>query len=679
MGFYSEIAKGVPWEYNSNVEAFLKWIDGKLQLPKEGWLQYHLRFLDKIIETIHAYRGGALRAQQPYDLNKIEKHVIKNPGEALNFLRDISNKYKVFSIDIETSNLLTDKEKNCLLGIGVAYEEDKAVCFSVECFRNMVFKSNFKTFVKRKDFIFILHNGIFDRSRTQLLEDIEISIGADTMLMHYCGINEHKGTHGLKDLAQLYLGFPEWEKPLDDWKKAYCRANKIRLKDFQYSYFPQDMLLEYCCYDVCATFQLYHVFLKLMRPETISIYHKLVEASEFYADMIVRGMKLNEPYWFELEKELTNEQWDLEDWFDSHLPGVNIGSPVQLKNILINHFKDEVIESTDKKTMGELQLKYPDDELLQKILRYRKVQKYLQTYLYGIYERLDANKIVHCEFKLHGTETGRLSSANPNMQNIPRDSKIKNLFIAHDGYKLIQLDYSQCELRVLAYISKDDKLLDCYREGRDLHTEMAMHLFGENYDPHNKDQRVIAKTINFGIPYGRTAGGMVESLHIPMWEAKRYLNDWFKGAPKVKDFIEECHRAALADPQDVYVTPFGRSRRYYVTSDSIYHVKNQAVNFPISSTANDLTIHSVVEIGKWLKERKFDAYLVNTVHDSIIIEAREKDIQEIAEHCKKIMEEMPIKCLPDINLPFKADIEIGDSYGALSEPDWHYDEDEEDE
>ena len=392
--------------------------------------------------------------------------------------------------------------------------------------------------------------------------------------------------------------------------------------------------------------------------------------------MIVRGMLVDMKYIYQLENQLSSENEKIYDYLDKHIPGVLITSPKQLMGWLHKKFPNEIIESTDAKALEDLSYKYPDVEELKQILKLRTNEKYLKTYVYGILSRMDSNNVIHCEFKLHGTETGRLSSANPNMQNIPRDSKIKNLFIAHDGYKLIQLDYSQCELRVLAYISKDEKLLDCYREGRDLHTEMAMHLFGDKYDPHNKDQRVIAKTINFGIPYGRTAGGMVESLHIPMWEAKKYLNDWFKGAPKVKDFIEECHRAALADPQEVYVTPFGRSRRYYVTSDTVYHVKNQAVNFPISSTANDLTICSVVEIGKWLKEKGFDAYLVNTVHDSIIIEAREKDIQEIAEHCKHVMEEMPKKYLPNVSLPFRADVEIGDSYGALSEPDWHYDEEE---
>ena len=141
MGFYDVIAKDVPWEYTTNAESYLKWVDGKIQLPKAGWLQYHLGFLDKIIETLHAYRNGALQAMQPYDLERIEKHVIYDPEEATNFLGVISNKYKVFSIDIETSNLLTDKAKNCLLGIGIAYEEEKAVCFEVTCFRDTALRN----------------------------------------------------------------------------------------------------------------------------------------------------------------------------------------------------------------------------------------------------------------------------------------------------------------------------------------------------------------------------------------------------------------------------------------------------------------------------------------------------------------------------------------------------------
>lgn len=676
MAFYDRIAKDISWEYTSNTDAYLRVVNGKLQLPQPGWLQYHLKFLDNVIEAIDAFRHGLLRGT-PYDMSQLLKTVVTDPNEGILWLGQLQSSV-LFSIDIESDNLYTDKTRNKVLCIGMAYSPTQAVSFERNCFLDDNFRKVFIKFVANDSHKFILHNGIFDRSRTDLFEDIKLKISEDTMLMHYCGINEHKGTHGLKELAELYLGFPEWEKPLDNWKYQYCRTNRIKIKDFQYSYFPRKMLCEYNCIDVCATFQLYQVLQKLMRPETINIYKKLVEASEYYSNMIVRGMRLNEAYWFELCDKLEKIEYDLEDYFDAVAPGINMASPIQLKALLTKHFPNTIIESTDKEALEDLQEMYPDNELLNNIMVYRKNSKYLKTYVNGLWEHADANKIIHCEFKLHGTETGRLSSANPNMQNIPRNSEIKRLFIAHEGYTLLQLDYSQSELRVLAYISGDQKLMQCYIDGRDLHTEMAKQLFGDNYDPENKDQRVIAKTINFGIPYGRTAGGMSRKLHLPMSEARRYLDNWFKGAPQVKTFIDKCHADALAEPQRVYTTCFGRSRRYYVTSDSVYHVRNQSVNFPISSTANDLTIYSLVEICKWLKEQKFDAYPVNTVHDSIIIECHEQDAKVIAHKCQEIMAAIPAQYLPNVQLPFKADAEIGECYGDLAEPDWEGD-DEEDE
>lgn len=677
MGFYDNIAKNIPYEITSNEDAYLHVVNGKLQLPNPGWLRYHLRYLDSVIETIHAFEKGLLSIRT-VDLDAFEKKVISDPQEGIKFIRFLSNKYKVFSVDIETDNTLPDAKRNRMLCIGVGYELYKGVAFRRECFENKLFRILFQNFVKRKDFIFILQNGIFDLSRLKIIEGIELKLDEDTLLMHYCGINEHKGTHGLKQMAQLYLGFPEWEKPLDEWKRQYCRMNKIRIKDFQYGFFDQDWLAEYCCIDCCATIQLYYVFKTLMRPESIPIYKKLVVASKYYARMIERGMLLNMEYWEELRVQLENERLDMEDELDELIPDVKVTSPIQLKNWLQAAFPYDYIESTDKVTMENLLLKYPDDLRLQKILEYRKNLKYLKTYVYGLWERKDTENVIHCEYKLHGTETGRLSSANPNMQNIPRNSEIKRLFKAREGYKYIQLDYSQAELRVLAYISGDDHLKNCYIEGKDLHLEIQKRLFKNQFDEHNKDQRTIAKTINFGIPYGRTAGGMSSKLRISMSEARGYLKSWFEANPKVVDYIKKCHDMALADPQDVWITAFGRSRHYFVTADAINHVKNQAVNFPISSTANDLTIHSLVEIGQWLEEQKLDAYLINTVHDSIVIEARPKDIQRIAEKCQEIMSEIPKRYLKDLDLPFRADVEVGDNYGDLSEPNW-YDDEEEDE
>ena len=673
MGFYDNIAKNIPYEITSNEDAYLQVVNDKLQLPNPGWLRYHLRYLDNVIESIHAFEKGLLTVKA-IDVSLIERKVIKDPEEAIRFLRTLSNSYKVFSIDIETDNVLPDSKRNRMLCIGVGYEPFKAVAFRRECFNDKVFRALFQIFAKRKDFIFVFQNGIFDLSRLEIIEGIELKMNEDTLLMHYCGINEHKGTHGLKPMAQLYLGFPEWEKPLDEWRHQYCRTNKIKLKDFQYGLFDQDWLASYCCIDCCATLQLYELFKKLMRPESINIYKNLVIVSKYYAKMIVRGMQLNMPYWEELRCKLEYERLDLEEELETLIPDIKISSPIQLKSWLVAAFPHDYIEDTGKDTMNSLILKYPDDLRLQKILASRKNLKYLKTYVYGLWERKDTESVIHCEFKLHGTETGRLSSSNPNMQNIPRNSDIKRLFQARPGYKYIQLDYSQAELRVLAYISNDEHLKQCYIDGKDLHAEIQKKLFKDKFDLSDKEQRNVAKTINFGIPYGRTAGGMSSKLKISMREAKGFLKAWFETNPRVADYIKKCHEMALKDPQEVWVTAFGRSRHYFVTTDAIHHVKNQAVNFPISSTANDLTIHSLIEIGRWLEEQKLDAYIINTVHDSIVIEARPEDSQRIAEKCQEIMSEVPKKYLKDLDIPFKADVEIGDNYGDLGEPDWYDDE-----
>ena len=672
MGFYDEIAKDIQWELASNTDAYLKVVGGKLQLPNPKWLQFHLNFLDKVIEAIHAFRAGVLVGKD-FDLDLIDKRVVKDPGEALSLLKDISS-YPKFSVDIETSNLATDKTKNRLLSIGIAWSGTEGVAFMKECFYNTEFKEAFQRFITRVDKKFILHNGIFDKSRTMIIAGIELKIDEDTLLKHYCGINEHKGTHGLKALAQLYLGFPDWEKELDDWKRQYCRYNKIKLSNFQYDYFPQELLGMYNVVDCCATFQLDEVFDTLMRETAKPIYRKLIQASEYYSNMISRGMLLDVEYWNKLRSDLEAESERLYDELDQLMPGVLVTSPKQMLAWLTKEFPNDFIESTGAEALRTLAERHPEKEALQKILDFRKNSKYLKTYVYGLWDRKDFENIIHCEFKLHGTETGRLSSSNPNMQNIPRNSLIKNLFRAREGYQLLQLDYSQCELRVLAYVSQDEKLSQVYIDGRDLHSEMQAQVFKQDFDPHDKDQRMAAKIINFGIPYGRTAGGVASQLKVTTQVAKKYLTDWFNAAPKVLNYIEKCHKMAMND--EPYYTVFGRTRHYFLTNELKHHVKNQSVNFPISSTANDLTIHSLVAIGDWLKERKIDAHLVNTVHDSIILEVKPEVAQEVAEMCTKIMATIPAKYLPGLTIPFKADAELGTSYGDLSEPDWGGEEEE---
>ena len=307
MGFYDEIAKDISWELTTNSEKYLTVVGGKLQLPNPKWLQYHLNKLDSIIEAIHAFREGVLTGVS-YDIENIKKKVIYNSEEAKSFLRFLAQEYTLFSIDIESRNLSTDKAKNKMLCIGIAYAPDEGVSFMAPCFEDEEFTRLFAEFTSNPNLVFILHNGVFDRSRTKIIADIDLKIDEDTLLMHYTGINEHKGTHGLKDLAQLYLGFPDWEAELDKWKRQYCKVNKVKLSEFQYDCFPQKMLAEYNVIDCCATYQLYFVFQKLMRESATKIYRKLVEASKYYADMISRGMLLDVEYWNELKSNLENQK-----------------------------------------------------------------------------------------------------------------------------------------------------------------------------------------------------------------------------------------------------------------------------------------------------------------------------------------------------------------------------------
>jgi DNA polymerase-1 len=238
------------------------------------------------------------------------------------------------------------------------------------------------------------------------------------------------------------------------------------------------------------------------------------------------------------------------------------------------------------------------------------------------------------------------------MHNIPRDSTIKNIFVASPGKILIELDYSQVELRVLAYLSQDPWLLQVYKDGKDLHDSVALKMFGEGF---TSEQRVMAKTINFGIAYGRGPQSIADTFNIPIHEAKKLIIDWYKPMPIVKKWISDIRAQALRGI--ACFTPFGRTRHFVITTVNRNSIENEAVNFPIQSTASDLTMFSVFEIAKVP-----GVSIVNTVHDSIILEA---DDDSVIPECLRIMAEVPQKYLPNCNLPFTADAKTGHAWGAL--------------
>lgn len=251
-----------------------------------------------------------------------------------------------------------------------------------------------------------------------------------------------------------------------------------------------------------------------------------------------------------------------------------------------------------------------------------------------------------------------------NMQNIPRNKRIKNLFVADEGKKFIQLDYSQAELRTLAYLSGDAFLTNVYVTGQDLHDAVALQMFGPGF---TKEQRVLAKTINFGIVYGRGPKAISEKFRIPFGEAKALVMNWFKQMPEVDKWIKAQKLKALKN--EVPETCLGRQRHFVITEDKLYHIQNEYVNFPVQSLASDMTVFSLIEINNLIKERGWQerAKIVINVHDSIVIEVDDDEtfLQEIARESLKIMETIPVQYLPNCNVPFVADAEVGYKWGEM--------------
>ena len=543
------------------------------------------------------------------------------------------------------------------------------------------------------DLNYIWHSGKFDCGRLRYLVDVDSHVTNDTMLQHYVCINEKQGTHGLKDLGQLYLQAPAWDAEQDQIKREWCRKNKVPLKEFKYDYIPTKTLIPYMQRDCIATYRLHQVFNELARPGSEFIYRQLCRASTAYGSIELNGLKIDVDYLEDLEAQLdklvatsqkrldvvSGKYWDPQLYAAATgakvKPGMEFSpkSPKQLKWML-GEVMGHPVPATDALMMQTLMSELealgdeadPDaKEFMDSILAVRKYSKYLETYVVGMREVLCKDGRVRGTFNLHGTETGRLSSSNPNMQNIPRNKMIKNLIVASPGTCLLQLDYSQAELRVLAMLSRDPALINIYVSGKDLHDAVADMMFGPGAHK-DKELRTLAKTINFGIAYGRGAGSIATTFNKTMQEAQDIIDKWFKPMPKVREFI--MNRRRMASRGEPCVTIFGRERHFVITDSELHHIQNEYINTPIQGTASDFTMLSLLNIYDYLEANwKGKARLVSTVHDSINLEVEDKPeyLKEIGNACVNIMAQTPLEYVPDCPVPFVADAEIGYKWGEM--------------
>ncbi len=395
-----------------------------------------------------------------------------------------------------------------------------------------------------------------------------------------------------------------------------------------------------------------------------------------------RGVKIDTDYLKELSVEFHAEITSLEKKIHE-LAGMefNVSSPKQLGDVLF----DKLGLKVGKKTAGgarstkesELQKLVDAHPIIALIQRHRELSKLVGTYIDTIPAQVDETKRLHTSYLQMGTTTGRMSSINPNLQNIPVKSadgrKIRNAFIAENGFKLVSFDYSQIELRIAAFLSKDQKLIDIFKNGRDIHTEVASQVFGVPADKVDKEMRRRAKVINFGIIYGMGVTALKQNLSeggqdITRAQAQQFYNEYFKTFEGLATYLN--HVKSETNRLGYTETFFGRRRYFEGITSKIPFIRaaaeRMAINAPIQGTEADIVKLAIIRINEYIEEYSLgeDAHLLLQVHDELIYEIKTDKAEELALKFKEIMEK--VVSPKDIEgITCVAEFGIGKSWGEL--------------
>lgn len=383
-----------------------------------------------------------------------------------------------------------------------------------------------------------------------------------------------------------------------------------------------------------------------------------------------KGILIDRRYFAELKKEFEQGVWKIEQEIYAET-GVNfnINSPQQLAEVLFGKLElpTKGIKKTTKgfstgaKELEKLKKLHP---VIDKLMEYREAAKLLNTYITPLSELADKEDRIHTTFTQNVTATGRLSSLNPNLQNIPvrteAGRRIRGGFVAPKGRKLISADYAQFELRLAAALSKDEKLIEIFNEGVDIHTKTAAEVFNVPMEMVTKEQRRAAKVINFGVLYGMSAKGLADAAGMGVTEAKKFIEDYFAIRRPIREYLDATLRQAKE--QGFVETYFGRRRPTPDVKSTNFVVRmaaeRAAENMPIQGTEADLMKRAMIRVSERLPK---GAELILQIHDSLIVECDDGLIVEVKELMREVMEEVA----PELMVKLAVEVEVGQNWGEL--------------
>ncbi|MED5460400.1 MAG: DNA polymerase I, partial [Pseudomonadota bacterium] len=552
-------------------------------------------------------------------------HVITEQAELEAWLERL-NEAERFCFDLETTSLnYMDAE---IVGIGVSLEAGEAAYIPVA--HDYL---DAPQQLDRKAVLAALKPLLEDPAKTKIGQNLKYDISvlanydisvvgpfADTMLASYV-LNSTATRHDMDSLALKYLG----EKTISFEEIAGKGA-----KQLTFNQIALEQAAPYACEDVDITLRLQDT----LRPQ-VEREGRLAEVLDHLELPLIsvlsrierNGVAVDAERLYEQSQQLEQRIRELEsEAFELAGREFNLGSPKQLGQILFEEQKIPVIKKTPKgapstaeAVLEELALDYP---LPKVIMQHRGLAKLKSTYTDKLPRLLNKTTgRVHTSYHQAVTATGRLSSSDPNLQNIPirteEGRKIRQAFVARPGYRIVAADYSQIELRIMAHLSEDKGLLEAFAEGRDIHTATAAEVFGTSLEKVSGDQRRSAKAINFGLIYGMSAWGLARQLRIDRSQAQTYIDRYFDRYPGVARYMDRIRTQAAED--GFVETVMGR-RLYLPEIHSQNRNRRQgaertAINAPMQGTAADIIKQAMIDVDAWLAEGEFDALMVMQVHD----------------------------------------------------------------
>lgn len=602
-----------------------------------------IRDLQKIDRILHLQPNAA----------HVNYTVLRDHKEAQSVLNHLVSGQE-YSIDIETTNADVDS---------IDVFVDRLLCLSISNgHMTWVFPEAIAQGLAWPEGPrWVYHNGMFDTQGLMRYLNVRLPIHEDTLLMSYT-IDERGGIHSLKSLAREYCaaGFYEEEVRQD---RAKGRLDLV----------PTEKLYEYNAKDAAYTARLATVLRGMQKADNVEAPYKqlLIPAANAFRDIQYRGA-------YVCPKQLGRlaHRWG-QKWLDEQVglqedaeryggpPNINLNSPKQLSAFLFGHLHLPGGPSTKEEVLETLKGMHP---FVNRLMEFRHLDHMLTTYVMGIDDDIKRDGRLHADVLLHGTRTGRTSYRHPPLQTIPQASmsgdeygQARRIFAAtNDDYVIGEADYGKAEVWMAYAYSGDENM---YRDltSRDFHTQVATSVFNVPYEEVTKRQRHLTKFVTFGIMYGRGAPSLAQNeLECSNAEAAEYIRRWFGRYPKYSQWWNDTRRLAQEEGELVSMT--GRKRRFrLVMGEEAFKALNQAVNFPIQSTASDCKLAAVIKLHEALKP--FDSYILFEVHDSIIFEINKRHLDTVLQLINTIMPGPHFPNVPAIPV----EIKVGPTWGTAKE------------